>query len=85
MPHQRTESDADSAASVVLGVVLDQHPAHLSLEEIIRETADDPLRFEDRDETADAIRDLVRAGLLHRAGEFVFATRAAVRADELSI
>jgi hypothetical protein len=84
MPDHRIENDADRIASVVLGAVLDNHPAHLSMEEIIRQVADDPRSFSARDDASNAITDLVAAGLFHRNGEFVFATRAAVRAEELA-
>jgi hypothetical protein len=46
---------------------------------------DDPEEFAERDRIENAIRDLVRVGLAHRHGHFVFATHAAVRADELSL
>jgi predicted transcriptional regulator len=36
-----------------------------------------------RSDAADATSALVRAGLVHRAGEFIFPTRAARRSDEL--
>jgi len=85
MPDHQIESDVDRIASTMLDVLLDYHPAHLSAEEVIREVAADPSSFSDRSETDEAIRELVRAGLLHRSGEFVFATRAAVRASELGI
>jgi hypothetical protein len=78
-------NDADRTASAVLEIVLDDYPAHFHVEEIIREVAADSTAFGDRSDVADAIRDLVRAGLLHRNGDFVFATRAAVRAAELRI
>jgi hypothetical protein len=35
--------------------------------------------------TLDAVASLHAAGLIHRCGEFVFATRAAVRMDDLSL
>jgi hypothetical protein len=62
-----------------LEVVLDHSPAHLSVEEVIREVAADSA------DVADVIRDLVGTGLLHRNGDFVFATRAAVRSADLRI
>ena len=79
------DCETDLIASAVLEVVFDDYPAHMSIEEIIRAVATDPSRFGDRDDVSNAIRDLVRAGLLHRNGEFVFPTRAAVRAAELMI
>jgi hypothetical protein len=35
--------------------------------------------------TVDAVASLEAAGLVHRCGEFVFATRAALRMDSLSL
>jgi hypothetical protein len=79
------ESDADRIASAVMEVVFEHHPAQLSIEEVIRDVATDLTSLGDRNNVSDAIRDLAGAGLLHRSGEFVFATRAAVRAAELGI
>jgi hypothetical protein len=78
-------SNTDLTASAVLEIVLDDYPAHFHVEEIIREVAADETAFGDRNDVANAIRDLGRAGLLYRNGDFVFATRAAVRAAELLI
>ena len=61
------------------------HPGQYSVEEVVREMTDRPDEFSARDAIDNAIRDLVGAGLLHRHGAFVFATRAAVRFDELRI
>jgi hypothetical protein len=78
-------AEEERLASVVLELALDEHPAHLSVEEVIRLTARDPTDFGDRDAVSNAIRDLVRDGLLHRPGDFVFAARAAVRTAKLLI
>lgn len=75
--------EEDLAQQAVLAVLLDAHPAQRSTEEIVRELAEDPEDFGARDRIENAIRDLAGAGLLHRQGRFVFATRAAVRLDEL--
>jgi hypothetical protein len=75
--------EEDLAQQGVLTVLLDAHPAQRSIEEIVRELAEDPEAFGARDRIENAIRDLAGAGLLHRHGRFVFATRAAVRLDEL--
>jgi hypothetical protein len=69
----------------VLSVLLDAHPGQRSVEEVVREMTDRPDEFPARDAINNAIRDLVGAGLLHRHGSFVFATRAAVHFDELRI
>ncbi len=78
-------TDADRIESVVFEAVLDAYPAQMSIEEVAREAATDPASFGDRNDVSNAISDLVRSGLLHRSGKFVFATRAAVRAVELRI
>jgi hypothetical protein len=44
-----------------------------------------PDEFAERDAVLNALRDLARAGLVHRHGPFAFATRAAVRYGELAI
>jgi methyl coenzyme M reductase subunit C len=78
------ERENDLAQQGVLTILLEAHPGPRSIEEVVREmTADCPGEFVPRDRVEDAIRDLVGAGLLHRHGPFVFATRAAVRSDEL--
>ena len=55
----------------------------MTVEELIRELAADPEEFAERDAIERAVRDLARAGLLHRNGEFAIPSRAALRFDEL--
>jgi hypothetical protein len=78
-------SDEDQAEQSVLALLLEVHPALLSLEEIVREMTDRPDEFGPRDVVNNAVHDLVGSGLAHRHGSFVFASRAAVRFDELRI
>jgi hypothetical protein len=69
--------EPEQAEAAVLGLLTDaevQRP--WSLAELEREL-DNHVR------TVDAVRRLYAAGLVHRLGEFVFATRAAVRGGEL--
>ena len=76
--------DREKAEQAVLALLLHTHPALLSVDEVIRElTADCPDEFGPRDDYQNALRELVATGLAHRHGAFVFATRAAVRGDEL--
>ena len=82
---RRAPGDEDLAEQAVLGLLLEAHPGLRSLEEILRELTEDSEDFADRDRIENAMRDLVRAGLAHRHGRFVFATHAAVRADELGL
>jgi hypothetical protein len=69
--------------AVVLRLALDLYPSQVSIDEVVRELADDPEDFAQRDAVERAARDLARTGLLHRNGEFVFPTRAALRFDQL--
>jgi hypothetical protein len=75
----------DTLQGAVLGVLVLAHPGQFSVEELVRELTDRPDEFSQRDAIDNAIRDLAGAGLIHRHGPFVFATRAAVRFDELRI
>jgi hypothetical protein len=77
--------EEDRVQQAVLSLLLDAHPAQRSMEEILREMTDRPDDFAVRDLIDNAVRDLVGAGLAHRHGAFVFATRAAVRFDELQL
>jgi hypothetical protein len=89
--HMSDASDAgarpeeDRVQQAVLSLLLDAHPAQRSMDEILREMTDQPDDFAVRDLIDNAVRDLVGAGLAHRHGAFVFATRAAVRFDELQL
>lgn len=78
------EDDRGAQASV-LAHLLYLHPAQLTVEELVREFADDPDDFEQRDRVQLAIADLVRAGLLHRNGRFVVPALAAVHFDSLDV
>jgi hypothetical protein len=83
MDEIRTPAEQDA---VVEGAVLQQllflHPTQLSLEELLRELAEGD-DFTERDAVERAVRDLVAAGLLHRNGELLAPTRAALRFDAL--
>ena len=72
-----TAGEDTQAQRAVLALVLDQHPATLTICEIAREFSGE------RDETERAIRDLVGAGLLRCEGASVLPTRAALHADRL--
>ena len=76
-------TDHDQVQQAVLAILLDAHPAQLSIDELARELTDRPAEFGPRDAIENAVRDLVGAGLVHHHGPFVFPTRAAVRFDEL--
>jgi hypothetical protein len=78
-----TARDDESVEATVLRQVLALHPAQVTIEELVREVAADPDSFAERDAIERAVRDLGRAGLLHRSGEFAIPSRAALRFAEL--
>jgi hypothetical protein len=84
-PEAAPASEDDQAEQAVLALLLEVHPAHLSVDEVVRELTDRPDDFAPRDRVSNAVRDLAAAGLVHRHGAFVFASRAAVRFEDLRI
>ena len=80
----RTPAAEDATVeAAVLWQLLDLHPAQLSVAELLRELAGDGDCFAQRDAVGRAIRDLAAAGLLHRSGELLLPSRAALRFEQL--
>jgi hypothetical protein len=78
-----TLAEDESVESAVLRQLLDLHPTRLTLAELIRELGGDRGGFAERDAVERAVRDLSAVGLLHRGGDFVEPTRAALRFSDL--
>jgi hypothetical protein len=79
-----TEAEDAATESAVLLRVLDLHPAQLTLSELVRDVGGEVAEFRQRDAIERAVRELTGAGLLHRQGEFVLPTRAALRFSQLT-
>jgi hypothetical protein len=80
----RAPAEDDTATeAAVLRQLLALHPAQVSVEELPREIVADPEDFAERDAVERALRDLAAAGLLHRSGDLVLPSRAALRFDQL--
>jgi hypothetical protein len=80
----RTPAEDDAATeAAVLGQLLDLHPVLVTFDELVGEIAANPEGFAERDAVERAVRGLTAAGLLHRSGDFVHPSRAALRLDEL--
>ena len=71
------------ARSAVLELLLDHHPALLSIDELVREMTAGSDSFAERDRVDVAVRELVEAGLAHRLDAFAFASHAAACFSEL--
>ena len=64
--------------SAVLAFLLDEHPAQLTMDELVLVLSADPRRSNPEDEAMRAVRELAGAGLVHRDGRFLMLSRAAL-------
>lgn len=78
-----TLAEDESVESAVLRQLLELHPTHLTLAELVRELGGDRGGFAERDAVERAVRDLSAVGLLHQGDQFVEPTRAALRFSDL--
>lgn len=69
--------------AVVLMQVLANWPTPLGIADLIRELAESPTEFPQRDRVERAVRDLVGVGLAHRCGVVVLPSWAAFRFNQL--
>ena len=75
-PTNADQDDRDQAA--VMRKILFIYPESMMLAELTRELTAGITEFQERDRVERAVRDLVAGGLLHRVGDLVLPTRAAV-------
>jgi hypothetical protein len=77
--------EPEDAAAVILDILLGQHPGLLHVDELVRMYARSSI---EHDAAAvivdDAVSELLSSGLVHRLQEFVFASRTAVRGQQLA-
>lgn len=78
------ESDA-FYEEAVLRHILGWQPTILRMSDLIREVAKDPDDFGSRDDVSRAVRDLTKAGLLHRLGECVLPTPQLVYVHDMEL
>lgn len=91
-PTGRTCPDPSSPAgedtrteSAVLALLLEEHPIHLTMDELVLVLHADPERGDPADAALRAVRELVGAGLVHREGRFLTPSRAALYFDRLEL
>jgi hypothetical protein len=72
------EHEQNADGTILLWLILDDAQRPWSVDEITRE-------YGDHGDAIDALARLHGVGLIHRMGEFVWATRAALRSDEIRI
>ncbi len=82
-----TPDDPTHLKQALLGLVVDDRPGLWSLAELDRHLtpSNDTRGGEEpsRAATEDAVEDLYAAGLIHRIGQYVFASRAALEAERI--
>lgn len=83
MDERTPEVDDAKVEAAILQLLLAMHPAQVTFAELARLMAMDPVDFDQRDTVDQAVCELAGSGLLHRNGEAIFASHAAVRCDEL--
>ena len=80
--------DPHTLKQALLGLLLEDRPVLWTLTELDRQlhlsSDTDPGHTPDTIDVEDAVEDLYAAGLLHRFGSYVFATRAAHEAHTLA-
>jgi hypothetical protein len=80
---QPPDKEDATLEAVVLRQLLALHPVQLTVGELVREIADEPKDFRLTDAVGRAVRDLTATGLVHRSGDVVLPSRAALRFDQL--
>lgn len=83
MDEKTPAEDDTQVEAAILQLLLALHPAQVTFAELLRLMAMDEADFQQRDTAERAVYELGGSGLLHRNGEAVFASHAAVRCDEL--
>ncbi len=71
--------------SAVLVHIVHNFPVQFRLSDLLRELAQDPENFEERDGIERAVRDLIAAGLLFRCEALVLPTRPALHVSRLDL
>lgn len=79
----RRVEDPDVLVSAALAILVAEHPALLSLEELTRMLSSDPHEWREQDAVRVALGQLRSDGLAHQHGAFYFAAKAAVRGQAL--
>lgn len=80
---QTTAAEDERDQRAVLALLIAEHPTQLTVTDLLREMAPDKADFTETDRIERAVRDLGGAGLIHREGDTVRPTRAALRLDQL--
>lgn len=82
---QGVVAEDERVEGAVMSHLLGLYPAQLTISELVREMTVASQIFVVVDQVERAIRELIRVGLVHRNGDFVVASRAAVHSEEIRL
>lgn len=78
-PHEKDDQDQEG----IMALVISEHPIQLTVSELVRQMVPPDADWIESDDIERGVRDLVGIGLLHRNGDTIRPTRAALRFNHL--
>ena len=78
-PHEKDDRDQQG----IMALVIAEHPIQLTIAELVRQMVLPDAKFIEHDDIERGVRELIGMGLLHRNGDTVRPTRAALRFNHL--
>jgi hypothetical protein len=78
-PHERDDRDQEA----IMALVISEHPIQLTVSELVCQMVPPGAKFIESDDIERGVRELVGIGLLHRSGDTIRPTRAALRFNHL--
>jgi len=75
----------DRTEAAIMGLILEEHPTHLTLAELTLKMVGPNADFHEADGIKRGVRDLVGTGLLHQGEDLIRPTFAALRFHDLLI
>jgi len=78
-PHEEDDRDQEG----IMALVIAEHPIQLTLSELARQMVGVEAAFGESDRIERGVRELVGTGLLHRCGDTIRPSRAALRFNHL--
>jgi hypothetical protein len=78
-PHEKDDRDQEA----IVALVISEHPIQLTVPELVRQMVPPDAEWIESEDIERGVRDLVGIGLLHRSGDTIRPTRAALRFNYL--
>ncbi|HEX3562467.1 MAG TPA: hypothetical protein VHU24_06485 [Solirubrobacterales bacterium] len=78
-PHERDDRDQEA----IMALVISEHPIQLTVSELVCQMVPPDADWIESNDIERGVRDLIGIGLLHRSGDTIRPTRAALRFNHL--